>query len=72
VWLCLHCVVVSRIHCTTAGVCVSCGAEEEPVTVSFGAPIPAPHAPGCPVKGIFSLDVAPGQALEVRWEKGRK
>ncbi|GFR48568.1 hypothetical protein Agub_g10470, partial [Astrephomene gubernaculifera] len=39
--------------------------EDTPMTVSFGEPLPAPHAAGCPVKGIFSLDLPPGAPLQV-------
>ncbi|EFJ49198.1 hypothetical protein VOLCADRAFT_90100 [Volvox carteri f. nagariensis] len=40
--------------------------EEKPVVVSFGEPVPAPHAAGLPVKGIYSMDLAPMQSLEVQ------
>ncbi|PNW70067.1 hypothetical protein CHLRE_17g704300v5 [Chlamydomonas reinhardtii] len=39
--------------------------EEEPVTVAFGEPVVAPHAAACPVKGIFSMDLAPLAPLQV-------
>ncbi|KXZ50888.1 hypothetical protein GPECTOR_14g137 [Gonium pectorale] len=39
--------------------------EEEPVTVSFGEPVPAPHAAGCPVKGVFAMDLLPGAPLVI-------
>ncbi|KAG2493472.1 hypothetical protein HYH03_008289 [Edaphochlamys debaryana] len=39
--------------------------ETDPVSVSFGEPVAAPHAPGCPVKGIFTMDLMPFQELQV-------
>ena len=35
------------------------------MTVAFGEPVVAPHAAACPVKGIFSMDLAPLAPLQV-------
>ncbi len=40
-------------------------ADTNPVTVRFGEPKPAPHAAGCTVKGIYTMDLPPNQALPV-------